>query len=252
METTVNAETPKERLAALGGIVDFHPKDSMFHGNKQQYFAVGESALSCVKHALSVADKKYEDVRQILDYACGFGRVARWLKAYFPDATILGVDADSRAVECANDILDINAERVDLTMKRDMGGPFDLIWMGSLITHLLARDTMGVLAYIQKHLADDGVFVGTMHGLYVYNRIRNGQKLYGLPKVQVDRLLHDYEMFGYGYGSYPDVPSYGISVWDDAMMRRMLDETGLELIDYIEKGWADHQDVFVARKAKGS
>ncbi|PHR81063.1 trans-aconitate 2-methyltransferase [Henriciella sp.] len=249
METTVKAETPKERLAALGGIVEFHPKDSMFHGHEQQYFSVGESALSCVKHALDIAGKKPEDVRQILDYACGFGRVARWLKAYFPEAEILGVDADTRAVECANDILGINAERVDLTMKKDMGGPFDLVWMGSLITHLLARDTMDVLAYIHRHLASDGIFVGTMHGIYVYNRIRNGQKLYGLPQDQVDRLLHDYDMFGYGYGHYPHVPTYGISVWNEDMMRRMLGETGFELLDYVEKGWADHQDVFIVRKA---
>jgi SAM-dependent methyltransferase len=244
MEIEVFGET-NNASACVNRVI--HPTDTMFHGSISQYFEVGESGLNCINWALKSAHKSETSVRSVLDYASGYGRVARWIDAQFLDANVKAVDADKSAVAAITEVLQISSEIADLDMVKNLGSPFDLIWMGSLITHLPEQNTISVLEYMKQHLAVDGIFVGTMHGPYVAERVRTKEKTYGLNSDEQSQFLRSYDESGFGYGAYPHDPHYGISVWSPDKMRQILSGCGFEIVDYKQRFWDNHQDVFVVK-----
>lgn len=212
----------------------------------------GRSAIAAIDLGLRTAGRSRNSVRRILDYPCGFGRIARWLSAAFPNADLLGVDADPKAVASIRDFLGIRAQHADLTLSQELGEEFDLIWMGSLITHLPETETLKVLSYLRRHLvksgplAKGGVFVGTMHGELVVSRIRSRERLYGLQEPEAESFLTTYDVTGYGFGAYSHSSNYGISAWTDDKGIELLRRSQLKLLGYYPKLWHNHQDVFAA------
>ena len=67
-------------------IREISPNDGMFRGNLTHYFGVGESAVKVIQNAMKVANKTVSDVKKILDFPSGYGRVLRSIRANFPDS----------------------------------------------------------------------------------------------------------------------------------------------------------------------
>jgi hypothetical protein len=67
-------------------IKTIYPADHMWITSADYYFDVGESGLMCVRRANELAFSS--PVRRILDLPCGHGRVARYLRAFYPDASM--------------------------------------------------------------------------------------------------------------------------------------------------------------------
>ena len=65
-----------------------HPDDHMFKSNPllDDYEIVGESGLKVIHSVLAMSRK--EAVYNILDFGCGHGRVARYVRAMFPKANL--------------------------------------------------------------------------------------------------------------------------------------------------------------------
>jgi trans-aconitate methyltransferase len=169
------------------------PGDGMFKDNDyEQYFSVGASALSAVIEALSAARLGMQNVKRVLDYACGYGRVLRWLRAAFPDAYLLGVDADRKAVEAASAVLEVETRYLDTSLAHPIDKPFDLIWIGSLITHLPEKETRRVLKYLKEHLTEQGVIVFTTHGQLVEQRLETRTRTYNLDEEGVKQTVEGF------------------------------------------------------------
>lgn len=116
----------------------------MYTGDGRRYFSVGMSAIRCVDDALRTCD--LADPTTILDLPCGFGRVMRVLAARFPDAKITACDIRPRAVAFC--VRRFKAEGVISARDFDelrFGRQFDLIWCGSLLTHMNAAQSLALL-----------------------------------------------------------------------------------------------------------
>ena len=75
----------------------------------------------------------------MLDLPCGFGRVTRFLCARYPAASITVSDLDRDGVDyCAARFNAQAAYSVRDFRDLQLGGAYDLLWVGSLITHLPA------------------------------------------------------------------------------------------------------------------
>lgn len=224
------------------------PGDTMFQGNEDYYFEVGESALAAIEASLAAAG--VTKVESVLDYACGYGRVLRWLKARFPSARILASDLDSKGLAAVGATLGIETRPARVDCAESLGESFDLIWSGSLLTHLSELDAGRVLKFLLDHLSPSGVLVFTTHGPYVERRIA-GEKLYGLETSEADRLLEDYRSGGYGFGAYPKQKAYGISAVIPSKMMCLIEQTDGRPIYYQERGWIRHQDVYAVSRRGG-
>jgi SAM-dependent methyltransferase len=232
-------------LGARPLIRDIAPGDAMHAHDPEHYFESGAAALRCIALALR-ALKKPIRIRSILDLPCGHGRVLRFLRHEFPEAEITACDIERDGVEfCAGTFGSIPAHSHEDPARIELGGGFDLIWCGSLLTHLDAGRWRGFLDLFESRLSPGGVLVFTTHGRRFGHLIRAGQWVQGgLGPERTRLLLEEYERTGFGYQDRPRRAGSGISLsalsWVCAEVER---RPGWRLISATEMGWGN-QDVF--------
>ena len=216
------------------------PTESMMDGNLNRYLSVGESAIKAVRSSLAGYSPK-----SILDLPCGHGRVARFLKAEYPQASLFVSDLDDVGANFCAEVFDatklVSAPHFDDV---DFGRKFDLIWVGSLVTHLPEKETVAFLRFIKRHLSSDGRAIVTVHGTFVAGRLFGSAKaVYGLTVDEERGIFSDYLTNGYGYRSYRGVTDYGISVIAKPWLERETQRCGLSIYKYTDHEWDNHQDV---------
>lgn len=205
------------------------------------YFLYGLGALAYVRLAVQAAGEG--EPRRILDLPSGYGRVLRMLKAAFPDADLTACDLDREGVDfCAETFGAIPAYSAEDPSALRLAGNYDLIWCGSLLTHLDAEGWRRFLPWFELQLSEGGVLVFTTHGRLHAEEIRRGRQEF--PVRDLAELVAAYERDGFGYQRYIDFEAnYGISLssptWVCEQLARCPD---LELLMYTERGWMGRQD----------
>lgn len=236
------SESERELLSKVSTRI-YH-NDGMYQGDGVHYFKVGLSAISCINKALESAG--LESVRSILDFPCGSGRVLRFLLHRFPEAEITACELERGPVEfCVRTLgarpaySSLNLDEVSLEKK------FDLIWCGSLVTHLNERGLIALFQLFRRHLAEGGLLIFTTHGDFVQRRMPTRDFDYGLAAEQIARIGADYDRSGYGFEDYPGEKDYGVSLTSPEWIRAQIrDVNGLREVFFKERGWDNHQDVF--------
>ncbi len=231
------ADPVDQGIAETDGMFERHlPHERAWN----HYFYCGRSALGAIRLALAAAGTS--KVRRILDLPCGHGRVLRVLKAAFPEAELHACDLDRTGVDfCATRFGAKPIYSHSNPAQLQLAGPYDLIWVGSLMTHLDAHRWPGFLNLFRSVLSPRGVCVFTTHGYWSEELIKSGQAAYGLKNPT--SLLRPYRKYGFAYAGYPG-QDYGISLSSPAWVTtRMAAVPGARLLLYAERGWADHQDV---------
>ena len=222
------------------------PNDHMWKTGQPSYFEVGLSALECIKRALATADIT---PASILDLPCGHGRVCRMLRMGFPDAHLTVSDLDPDGVDfCAAQFraepLYSREDIREVTTSRS----FDLIWCGSLFTHLDRDRWAPFLDFFADHLSPGGVLVFTTHGRRPIQWMVEGFYGYGLSPQEQRRLIHGYATDGFGFVS-PANQAFGLSLSSTAFVCEEIERCRtLGLIGLHEAGWFDHQDVVASVK----
>jgi SAM-dependent methyltransferase len=207
------------------------------------YFLVGDAAIRCVRLGMKAVGK--ETVHSILDFPCGHGRVLRSLKATFPDARLTACDIDRDGVDfCSSTFGARGVYSSDDLSEVQLGGDFDLIWVGSLFTHLPIERWESFFAFLIEHLARDGLMVFTVHGPWYAEQIRKDQSpLGGVSREEQLEMLRGYDESGFGFTSFPGRDAYGLSLSSPAAVTGALHGFGLRLVLYLERGWRGNQDV---------
>jgi SAM-dependent methyltransferase len=236
------SETERELLNKVSGKIYFN--DTMYDGDGAHYFKVGLSAIRCIDSALTQA--KLTSVRAILDLPCGSGRVLRFLAQRFPEAEITAGEIQRGPVQfCVRTFgaqpaySSVNLDEVELARK------FDLIWCGSLATHLNERDIVALFRLFVRHLGPGGLVVFTTHGDFAAQRVSRREFDYSIPEDQIEHLGRDYAQSGYGFADYAGERNWGVSLTSPEWVRARVRELGgLREVYFKEHGWDNHQDVF--------
>lgn len=212
------------------------------------YLDVGRSALAAIQLAQRLAGAP--DFTSILDMPCGHGRVARWLRAAYPAARLTvsdilrdGVDFCSRTFN-ARPVYSSAHPAVSLFEER-----FDLIFVGSLLTHVDADRWDSFIDTWWALLRPGGLLVVTTHGDLVAERMRGGN-LYGYPPDGVRRALRTYEHARFAFlEESPTSVDYGITLAKpDWTLRRLQRHHAASVVLYSAALWDHHQDVAAVRK----
>jgi len=230
-----------------GVSLEIHPEDRMYVASgARHYLSVGLSARWCIDEALSHSCKN-KSVRSILDFPCGYGRVLRFLRVRFPNAKIVGCEIDPMAVEFCKRVFSIKT----IVSGENLGTlsipeQFDLIWCGSLVTHLDEKRTSKILRFFYEHLAPGGICLVTTHGRTSVEWMHIQPETYaGLSASARQKLLSEFHEQGYGYADYESTTGYGISVVSRERMVKVACSVGqwTESV-FFEHGWDNHQDVY--------
>lgn len=234
------AETAGEIIESMS------PEERMPTGDS--YLEVGRSALKAIRFAQLAADKP--DFGSILDMPCGHGRVLRWLKAAYPDARLTACDLLTDGVDfCAATFGSASVYSSQLLTAEAFADRFDLIFVGSLLTHVDVVRWDHLIALWHELLHPDGLLVVTTHGELVAERMRAGHT-YGYPPVAVARTVRAYEHAGFAFlEEPPDNLDYGITIArPDWTIQRLLRHADFRLVMYGEAQWHRHQDVVAVVK----
>jgi hypothetical protein len=235
----------------LGFNEEISPQDTMWEGSREHYFESGRSAVQCVR--LGMLGAEIDGFRNILDFPSGWGRSLRMLVAAFPEARVTACDLDRDGVDfCADRFGAVPVYSNEDPTKIELEPGFDLIWCGSLLTHLPAARWHDFLTLFQSLLIPGGLLVFTTHGMYVADYIRKAragmepdddQLTYGIRADKLDVWIQDFEREGFGYQGYEYAPGYGTSVSTPAWVcTQLAGLPELRLKCYTERGWHDHQD----------
>jgi SAM-dependent methyltransferase len=225
------------------------PNDEMVPPlNPEAYFEVGAAALQAIEASLTAAAK--DRVSSILDFACGHGRVLRYLQAAFPDASLTACDINRDAVDfCASTFGARGVYSSDELSEVELIGAFDLIWVGSLLTHLDQDRWRQFLLFLADHLAEGGLFVFSTHGPWIAEQARSGQR-FRMDRALQDEMIAQFDASGFGFSPYSQAGDYGLSLCSPDWVLATLKATvpSLHLVSYVERGWRSSHDIVACQR----
>ena len=230
-----------------------HPSELMHHDDVSRYLWVGASALDCIEAALVAARKRPEDLARILDLPCGHGRVMRYLRAAFPGAEITGCDLLRDGVDhCAARYNAVPVYSCDDPERIPLKAGYDLIWVGSLFTHLPRDLWVRFLKTFESVLGPNGLLVFTTHGRQSLKWLQETDEAYHLGRNTLP-LLAQFDRHNFGYVRYPGSEHYyGMSLSTTGWVCDLIEaETELRLALFGERAWACHQDVYACVRDPG-
>jgi len=213
------------------------PADEMFVAMQpSHYFSVGRSALTCVLGGLEAAGVR--DVRRVLDVPCGHGRVLRMLQAEWPDAHLTACDINRAGVDfCARTFGAEAVYSANPISSVQTGGGYDLVWVGSLLTHLDQHRWPEMLGWFRDQLRTGGVLIFTTHGDVT-------AELHGSSSGHWAAAIVRYHCEGFGYAELPSQPGYGNSFSTPEWVHEQIELVGgLHCIRTSLAAWDRHQDV---------
>jgi SAM-dependent methyltransferase len=172
--------------------------------------------------------------RDVLDFGCGCGRVARHMPALLPGARMSGVDVDERSIRwCARqlpgDWRAIDADPPTVLPE----GAFDLVYAVSVFTHLPEERQRSWIRELHRLLRAGGLLIVTTLGPeLVWSRP-------DLDTAQRQRLASHGFVFAPGAASFNEDSSF--------QSRHYLDTgwPGFRLLEHTTHGLAEYQDLSV-------
>ncbi|MCB1105809.1 MAG: class I SAM-dependent methyltransferase, partial [Cephaloticoccus sp.] len=228
------------------------PQDGMVSpGLEEQYFDIGRRALELVHFSSVLCDKPHYP--NILDLPCGHGRVLRWLRAHYPYAKITACDLDRDGVDfCAREF---GAEpvysEIDLR-KLPFDSQFDLIWVGSLLTHLPQDRWLAALDRFIRWTKECGVIVFSVQGRTVPSLLARGRRNVA-ENIDKPALIEEFARTGFAYQRYfestPEA-DYGLAVTSPEWLMRVLQRyPDVIMRAYLEEAWGMQDIVILYKKA---
>jgi SAM-dependent methyltransferase len=174
--------------AAYPGVFGrIHPADLMLDGRAPETLAVytrtGAGGYALIEQALAEVSKRPSDVERFLDFGCGYGRVLRVVVRQIPPARVSAFDVDAAASRfCATEF---GVRQLAFGRPWDWRGVaferYDLIWAGSVLTHLAEPPARQVLSLLCSILLPGGLLVATTLGEAALQQIPAG---YFGPRLQ--------------------------------------------------------------------
>jgi SAM-dependent methyltransferase len=204
------------------------------------YFGLGYEAWAVFDDVLAWRGRRWSDVGKMLDFACGYGRVTRFL-----------VQTEARRGLHVSDILDDAVEfqrktfgvqgfvsHYDPAMVQ-LPGPFDLITVVSLFTHLPDDLFRKWLAKLAHALSPGGMLVLTTQGPWCY------EHNFGKP------MASDFVFRPESESKRLEPKLYGVTYCSEQRFRAILAEVGdFHVSAVVPRGLNEHQDLYVIERGK--
>ncbi len=260
-EAWIDRLQPARKSRVLPGVPGrVHRGDLMLYDDSpssiEAYLRAGSSAVVAIEKGLTACGRRFDDVRSALDFGCGHGRVLRQLGQKIPARRITACDTDTTAVRFCGAEFGVRAIVSRPEIESVPLGSYDLIWVGSVFTHL---DRSGVDALLRKlggALRPGGALVFSSQGEF---SAANLSHLYGgTYRDEGEQIYREYHEDGIGFRPYDACVSgtpggvYGMT-WlaRDYLEKRVAALFGgaLMLRHFEPQGWDGHHDVFTFRRA---
>ena len=226
-----------------------HPLDNLYRkGRESHYFSVGYEALWNVIQ--SMLGTGMTEPQYILDYPSGFGRVTRYLRAAFPDTEIHIGDTGSEAVDYCVDTY--HAKNIDIIdwAKTTSTNQYDVIFSGTLLTHLPEEDGVKLLTMLSERLKINGLLIIACSGRkgLLDEQVHFNREIFTSLENLV-MLTRSYYNGHYAFINYPEQSGYGRSYIPLSWFHNYIQlHPHLSITRFAERGWDDNLDVITIKR----
>jgi cyclopropane fatty-acyl-phospholipid synthase-like methyltransferase len=241
----------------LNTTINANDRENVFDkpGHYAHYFHTGSDALRIIVDGLILG--QYDPPETILDFPSGSGRVTRHLRSYFPSARITACDLyDFHYQFCAACFEVEGFQSKESFDEIDFGKQFDLIFCGSLLTHLPADQFVSALRLISRSLSPRGMAVVTLHGRHVeYLHKHRWQFIEPELFAKAEATI---PADGFGYVDYNDEllktwwynqKHYGVTLSRPHWTLKQIEaDYDVRVLSYTERAWDNAQDVVIFGK----
>jgi SAM-dependent methyltransferase len=230
-----------------------HVDDQMFRSDAPEhvrhYVEDAQSAMANLEASLAAVGRSPADVDSCLDFACGYGRVTRWLARALGPARVTAADVDPQAVRfCAHEfgVEPMLADRDPSRMR--LRPAYDLVFVGSLVTHLSLDAGAAMLRALSAAVLSGGLLVFSTQGKSCLAHLG----WYG-PEFSAaeEEFRAGVRRDGAYFVPYRRTPDYGITIHTQRYVEALvqsLAEPPFRLVRFAERGWDQHQDVWTCQR----
>jgi SAM-dependent methyltransferase len=232
--------------AASGLVTTIHPDDqmlnhSLFHHRDanaafSQYYNVGLQQFSAAQQIIDLLLPGQHNQLQLLDFACGYGRLLRFMSQYLPRQNVF-------ASEIQTDALRYVQETFKVAAIPSHGDPqafqpnqrFDVIWVASLFSHLPKHLFKAWLGRLLESLTPDGILCFSVHDACL------------VPEGHQFPEEEGYLFWPQSENADLDTSLYGTTYVNEAFVQDMITQVcGAEQNYYrIPRALAHEQDIYV-------
>lgn len=221
--------------------------DSMYNAvpNPESYFNAGESVAKAIKASLLLSGKT---PTSLLDYGCGHGRITRWLKFYWPMADLSVADIREGQIQFCSEQFGAKPFLIDQpTSKIKLPGNYDIIWLGSIFTHLAKDDWTSLMHSLKRSLNEGGMLCFSFAGRTVYEFFQK-DNFWGISeeeKPAAIKMVRDFEQEGFGFfeQSRSALGSWGRSIAKPEWVIQLCKYNNGKVLFYSEAAYAKRQDI---------
>lgn len=224
-----------------------HPQDDMFAKSPKgwdDYMYVGRSGIDVIATSLVLAP--LQKVTSILDFGCGHGRVARHFPLFTPDAKLYFSDIDPTCWEfCASQFKGQGFPSVDNFADLTIPAKVDVIFLGSVFTHLDWNKSVTLWRKLFDALNPGGAIIATFRGALLYRMMLNDPD--GLNTGgYYNPMLDAYRETGFGYQDYKGFKDWGQNIFSPGKIAELSGgDPAARLVGLKEVGWSNVHDVAV-------
>jgi SAM-dependent methyltransferase len=231
-----------------------HISDDMLGGTDraclEHYGSVGRDAVRNVEESLVSVGRDFGDVERCLEFPSGYGRVTRHLARLVDASKITVGDVNSHAVAfCVRQFRVRGILSSEDLSRLALPGAYDLMFVGSLFTHLPPAGCRALLGVLEAALCPGGVLVFTTQGESCLEHLDSyGNEFAGTEARYRDALRNE----GIGFVPYRGRDAYGITLHAKRYIEGEIERRfagRLVLVRFRERGWDGHQDVWSYRRA---
>ena len=227
-----------------------HPGDYLFHYIRgirsladpvEEYFSNGRNSANLLRSILfdQLGGFRADRIFSLLDFASGFGMVARHYPIVLPNAVVTTCDihAEANRFNAAN-IGTRSLQSTVIPEELSAEGAFDVVFSLSFFSHVSDEFFLRWLSKLYSLVKPGGYLVFTTHGRFSTEKPLPPEGIHFIPQAEQQDLEARY------YGTSYVAPSYVIGLLD------RLDETprARSLALFREAYWWSHQDLYVVAK----
>jgi SAM-dependent methyltransferase len=208
---------------------------------KKEYFSAS-SFTSFRNYYEPVQRHSQTPIKNMLDWGCGCGRLIVMFSRGTPIPGIYGCDIDKESIAWCKENLAGNFDVIPLVPPtRYADNFFDLVISNSVLTHLTKDIQLKWLAEMRRIIAPGGLFVASVHGEFA-TYFNFAGEVDGPLKKEINDETKDHNLDGLVPNDY-----YRGTFQTRAYTERVFSEY-FEILDYIEAGSLNFQDIVVMRK----
>ena len=200
------------------------------------YIKSGIMSLQSIEKILVAGGKPFPSINSFLDFGCGYGRVTRFLIQEMDANKIWVGDIYKEAVDFQRKYFNVNGFYSHTEpSKVEFPRRFEVIYAGSLFSHLPQDRFEEWLVALYNVLEEDGVLIFSTHGEVVCpSEIEIDPSGFTFCKTSESRSLATEE--------------YGLTYVTRNWVERLATRLGISNLYFLEKELCEHQDIYVAGK----